>query len=133
MTSRWILGLPNRISFECLIDKYHSSRFGVGLGGLLFRALDLSSDNILSHIVLLAQVEELSDLGCTLGTKSLWKDVVGQTGDLTLALLDNDEREDGDVGADDASADGLALAFTSAANAVTRVAIGKEQTDTVGK
>ena len=115
------------------MGKYHNSRLGIGLGVLLLRALDLPSDDILSHIVILAQVEELSDLCRTLGTESLGEDIVGQSGDVIIALLDDDEGEDGDVGTDDAPADGLALALTVATSAVARVSIGEEEPNTVGK
>ena len=102
------------------MGKYHSSRLGVGLGVLLHRGLDLPPDDILSHIVLLDQVEELSELGRTLGTESLGEDIVGQSGDLTIALLDDDEREDGNVGTDDAPTDALALAPTVATSVYRR-------------
>ena len=35
-------------------------------------------------------------------TESLGEDVVGQSGDVIIALLDDDKREDGDVGTNDA-------------------------------
>lgn len=133
VTSRWILGLANQGELTTSMGEYRNSRLGGGLGVLLLRALDLPSDDVLSHIVLLAQVEELSDLGRTLGTESLGEDVVCQSGDLALALLDDDEGEDGDVGTDDAPTDGLALALTVATGTVARVTIGEEEADTLGK
>lgn len=133
MTSRWILGLANRLNIEVKTCKQSSSRLGVGLGVLLLRALDLPSNNILCYIVLLAQVEESPDLGRTLGSESLGEDAVGQSRDLGLTLLDDYKREDGDVGTDDAPTDGLALALTVATGTVARVSIGEEQTDTLGK
>ena len=108
-------------------------RLGVGLRVLLLLALDLPPDDVLANIVLLGEVEELADLGRTLGAKALGEDVVGQAGDVVLALLDDNEGEDSDVGADDAAADGLALALTGAAGAVARVPVGEEKADTVGK
>jgi hypothetical protein len=105
---------------------------GVGLGIGLLRD-DLTADNILANIVLLAQVEELADLGGTLRAQSLGEDVVGQTRDVVFALLDDNQGEDSDIGADDAATNRLALALTSAARAVARVAVGKEETDTVGE
>ena len=133
VTSRWILGLANRLNIEVKTCKQSSSRLGVGLGVLLLRALDLPSNNILCYIVLLAQVEESPDLGRTLGSESLGEDAVGQSRDLGLTLLDDYKREDGDVGTDDAPTDGLALALTVATGTVARVSIGEEQTDTLGK
>jgi hypothetical protein len=106
---------------------------GVRLRVLLLRALDLSPDHVLPHIILLAQVEEPPDLRRPLGTQSLGKDGVGQSGDVVITLLDDDEGENGDIGANDASTDGFALALTSTARAVARVALGEEKTDTVGE
>jgi hypothetical protein len=106
-------------------------RLGVRLRVLLLLADDLSSHNVFPDIILLGQVEESPDLGGTLGAETLGQDNIGKAGDLTLALLDDDEGEDSDIGADDAATDGLAAALTSAANPVAGVAIGKEELDTV--
>jgi len=57
-------------------------------------------------------------------------DSVGETGDVVVALLDDGESEDREVHADDAATDRLSLALTSAAGAVARVAVGKEEPDT---
>ena len=108
-------------------------RLGVGLRVLLLGALDFSPDDVLADVILLGEVEELADLGRPLGTETLGEDVVGQAGDLVLALLDDHEGEDSDVRADDAAADGLALALAGAAGAVARVAVREEEADTVGE
>ena len=55
---------------------------------------------------------------------------VGEAGDIGVALLDDGESEDRQVHGDDAAADGLALALTSAAGAVARVAVSEEKPDT---
>lgn len=135
MTNRWILGLYEKrlVYRKESSDIKNHSRLGVRLGVLLLRALDLPSHNVLPDIVLLRQVEELPDLGRPLGTETLGKDVLSQPGDLVLALLDDDEREDGDIGTDDAAADGFALALTGAAGTVARVAVAEEEADTVGE
>ena len=83
-----------------------------------------------THIVFLAETEELADLGGTLGTKTLGVDGVGEAGELGVALLHDGESEDRKVGGDDAATDGLALALTGAARAVAGVAVGEEQTHT---
>lgn len=83
-----------------------------------------------TYIVLLGEAEELADLRGALGAQALGVDDVGETGDLLLALLDDSQSEDGQVHADDAAADGLALALAGAAGAVARVAVGQEQADT---
>ena len=85
-----------------------------------------------TYIVILAEAEEAADLGSTLGAEALGVDGIGQAGDVLLALLDDGESEDREIGADDAAADGLALALTGAAGAVAGVAVGEEKADTVG-
>jgi hypothetical protein len=83
-----------------------------------------------THIIFLAEAEEAADLGGTLGTEALGVDGVGDTWDVLVALLDDAESEDGEVHADDATANRLPLALTSAAGAVAGVAIGEEEADT---
>lgn len=83
-----------------------------------------------TYIVILGEAEELADLGGALGAEALGVDDVGQAGDVGLALLDDGEGKDGEVHADDAATDGLALALTGAAGAVAGVAVGEEEADT---
>ncbi|KAI3481067.1 hypothetical protein L1887_56641 [Cichorium endivia] len=107
---------------------------GVRLGTLLLRD-DLAANDKLADVVLLGEVEELADVVGTLGTKALGDGGVGvgEAGDLVVALLDNNEVEGLDIGADDAATDRLALALTGAAGAVARVTLGEEETHTVGE
>ena len=88
--------------------------------------------NLLSftHIVILAETEELADLGGTLGTQSARLALIGQTRDIRLTLLDNGESENGQVIGDNAATDRLSLALTSSAWAVAAVAVGEEESDT---
>jgi hypothetical protein len=86
-----------------------------------------------TYIIVLGQTEELADLAGTLGTEALGVGDVGKAGDVVLTLLDNDEGEDSQVGADDATTDGLALALTLTARAVARVSLGEQELDTVGE
>jgi len=67
-------------------------RLGIGLSILLLLALDLTSDHIFPNIILLAQVEEFPDLRCPLGTEALGKDVVSESWNIVIPLLDNDDR-----------------------------------------
>jgi hypothetical protein len=83
-----------------------------------------------THIIFLAETEEAADLGCALGTETLGVNLVGQAGDIGIALLDDGQSEDGQVHGDDAAADGLALALTGAAGTVAGVAVSEEETDT---
>lgn len=85
-----------------------------------------------TYIVLLGEAEELADLGGALGAETLGVDDVGQAGDLLLALLDDGEGQNGQVHADNAAADGLALALAGAAGAVAGVAVGQKEADTGG-
>merc|ERR1740121_915864 len=64
------------------------------------------------------QVEELADVGRTLGAQPARLLVVGQPGDLLGALFYQREREDGQVGAHHTATDGLTLAAAGAALAV---------------
>ena len=83
-----------------------------------------------TYIVILAEAEELADLGGALGPEALGVDDVGEAGDVLLASLDDGEGEDGEVLADDATADRLPLALAGAARPVAGVAVGKEESDT---
>jgi hypothetical protein len=106
------------------------------LGGLGVRllaltlGLDLTSNDVLADIVILAEGEESANLGGALGTKALGVDDVGNTGDVVVSLLDDGESEDGQVHADDAATDGLSLALTGAAGTVAGVAVGQQKSDT---
>jgi hypothetical protein len=55
---------------------------------------------------------------------------IGKTSDVAVTLLDDDEGKDSQVGTNDASTDRLPLALTSAARAVARMTLGKQQADT---
>lgn len=57
---------------------------------------------------------------------------VGQAGDVGITLLDDAESQDGQVHADDAATDRLALALTGTAGAVAGVAVRQQETDTAG-
>lgn len=105
---------------------------GVRLGSLLLGG-DLSSDDELSDIVLLGQVEELSDLGGSLGTQSSGQDGVGESGDLSLTLLDDGDGKNGDVGVDDATSNRLSLSLTRSSSSVARVTVSEEESGSVGE
>lgn len=105
---------------------------GVRLGTLGL-AGDLSPDDELPDVVVLAQVEEPPDLGGPLGSETLGQNGVGQTGDLVVSLLDDDDREDGNVRVDDATSDRLPLSLAVSSGSVTRVTVSKEESDSVGE
>merc|ERR1712105_440562 len=75
-------------------------------------------DDILATVILLGQVEKLPDLAGTLGSQPARDGVIGQSGDLSLSLLDDGHGEDGEVAVDDAPADRLPLALSILAGTV---------------
>merc|ERR1719352_413359 len=75
-------------------------------------------NDILADVILLGQVEKLPDLASALGSQPARDGVVGQSGDLSLSLLDDGHGQDGEVAVDDASADRLPLAFSILAGPV---------------
>lgn len=107
-----------------------SGRLECGLLALLL-CRDFATDDVLADIVILAEIEELSDLAGTLRAKSARNGNVGEAGQLLLAILHNDDRQNCKIGADDAAADRLALALACAARAVARVSLGKQKADSV--
>ena len=75
------------------------------LGGLGVVLLALTghgaTDDKFADIILLLQGEEVSDLGGTLGAEALGDNGVSETGELSLALSDNAEGHDSQVGSGD--------------------------------
>jgi len=97
---------------------------GVGLSILLLLRLDLSADDKLSDIIVLGQVEEFADLRCSLGSQSLRQDVVGQSWDIGVSLLDYAEGEYGDIVSNNASSDRLSDTLSGSSRSVARVTLG---------
>lgn len=85
---------------------------------------------VIPDVVLLAQTKEASDLGGTLGAESLGVDHVGEAGNITFALLDDGESEDGKILGDDGTADRFTLALSGSTRSVAGVAVGEEEFDT---
>lgn len=85
-----------------------------GLADLLSVLLVFTVNDVLADIILLGEVEELADVGGSLGTKTagLSRGGVGKSGNILLTLLDDHEVEDSKIGTDDAATDGLALTLT---------------------
>ena len=102
------------------------------LGLLAFLDDQWALDDVLANIVVLGQVEELPDLGGTLGSETTGNGAVGKAGNLGVTLLDDGQRQDGQVSVDDAAADGLALAFTGTALTVAGVTLAEKETDAAG-
>jgi hypothetical protein len=143
VTRRWILGLDQRAEGIHTRQFYTDGmgceggywtldiRLGIWLRSFLLLAGDLPSDDKLAHIVLLLEVKEFADLGRTFGAEAFREDAIGEARDLLLALFDDDEGEDSNVGADDAPTDGLAFTLARAAGAEARVTVGEQESHTV--
>lgn len=103
-----------------------------GLGGGLLVVLggQRATHNEATHIIFLAQVVELADLASTLGSQATWDGGVGETGNVLLTLLQDDQSQHGHVGVHDASTHRLALTLASAAWTVAGVSLLQEQTHT---
>ena len=87
-------------------------------------------DNVLSDIVILCQVEELTDVIRTLGSKATWFVVIGKTWDCLFSKVGHDQVEDGNVLSNNASTNRLALALTSTTLSVGLLSLLTQQTDT---
>ena len=106
-----LFSLEEGLSSESLLGNE-----SLDVGGLvesLVTLLDLAAHNVLSHVVLLAEGEHLSDVAGSLGAESAGLVVSGDTFDLSISLLENSEGDHGKIGAADAAADGLSLSLTS--------------------
>lgn len=101
------------------------------LGVLLLTLDNLSSDDVLSNIILLGQTKELSDVVGSLRTQSLWNLGVSQTLKLSITLLDNDKGQNSKILTDNGTSDGLSLSLTVSSWSVTRVTLSEQQLDTV--
>jgi len=85
---------------------------------------------IRTHIVILGETEHLPDLACPLGSKSLWLNLVGDSLNLAVTLLDNAQRQNRQVHADDTTPDTLPLALSCSPGPVAAVSIGEQESNT---
>lgn len=83
-----------------------------------------------THIIILGETEHPPDLAGPLGSQSLWLNLVGQTLNVGITLLDNAESQNSQVHTNNASTDTLPLALTSSSGPVAAVAVGEEKSDT---
>ena len=108
--------LCKSLSSESLLGN-ESLDLGALVESLVF-LLDLATNNILSHIVLLSEGEDLADVACSLGAEFAWLVVSGNTLDVSITLLHNLEGNNSQIGAANASANGLSLSLTSSSGSV---------------
>lgn len=126
-----LLGLQGSLSLQSLRGDQSLDLGSLGVGAAVL-AGDFTSDDELSHVIFLGQTEELSDVVGSLGAQSLGDGGVGQTFDVGVTLLDDGQREDSQVLADDATSDGLSLSFTSSSGSVARVALQQQELNSGG-
>lgn len=119
------------LSLQGLRSHQSLDLWSLGVGSAIL-ASDLSSDDVLSNVILLGQAVEFSNVVGSLRTQSLWNSGVGQTLNVLLTLLDNDKGKSSNVLADNATSDGLSLSLTSSSWSVARVALGQQQLDSGG-
>ena len=84
----------------------------------LVTLLHLSADNVFADIVGLSEREHLADGGSSLWSKASRSFAISDSRDVSVSLLGDRERDDGKIGAGDASTDTLPLAFTLSSLAV---------------
>lgn len=107
--------------FSLLLEAFNSGSLGellssesllgnesLDLGRLvegLVTLLDFTSNNVLSNVVSLSESEGLSNGAGSLGSESSGLNVVGNTVDVLLTLLDDSEGNNGKIRAADATSD----------------------------
>ena len=100
------------------------------LGLLAFLDGQGTLDHVLAHVVILAEVEQLADLGGSLGSQSTGNGVVSEAGDFVLALLHNHDGEDRQIAVNNATTDRLALALAGSSLAEARMPLGEKKANT---
>ena len=131
---RGLLGLLRRnarvlaLEHERGNETLNLRRLGLLLTSLGFK-LTTVGVHVLANIILLGQREKLANLARTLRTAQARDFSVGQTRDIRVALLDNDQVKNGDFLGDNATTACLATAFTLATpvRAETARTLGHEQ------
>ena len=115
-----LLGLDPLLLLDSLVDELSSDSLlgdesldGWSLEESLVSLLDLSSDDVLSNIILsLSENESLSNVSSSLWSESSWSLGVGEASDVLLSLDENLEGNDGKIWATDASSGGLSLSLS---------------------
>lgn len=99
-------------------------------------ASDRAADNKLLEVLggglVLGETVELADVAGTLGTETAGDLLSGQTLDVLVTGLQNNERNDSHVGAQDGTVDRLPLTLTVTTGTVDLVVGSEEQTHTAG-
>lgn len=122
-----LVSLHSSLSLESLWGNESLDLWSLGVG--LVSLGDLSSDNKVSNVVLLGQTEELSDVVGSLWSESLWSLDVGESLDVGVTLLGDDQVKGSNVVTDDATTDGLSLSLTGSSWSVTTDTLDEEELD----
>lgn len=130
-------GIPLTLALDALrsdkaLDLWRlRTRLGSFLGALLNG--NLTADNVLTHVVVLGQVEKLTNVGRTLRSQPTRDGSIGEPLNWRVTILNDEQVEDGNLMRNNAASNALALALT-AAHAVASAArsvLGHEETDAV--
>mmetsp|Transcript_25520 Transcript_25520/g.55198 ORF Transcript_25520/g.55198 Transcript_25520/m.55198 type:complete len:320 (-) Transcript_25520:58-1017(-) len=108
---------------------YQALDFGT-LGDGLALLLESAGDHELLDIVLLRQVEQLTDLASSLGAKSLGDRDIGDALDLAVALLGDHQVQHSKIRGDDAPTHRLPLPLSDSAGSVARGASLEQKSNT---
>merc|ERR1719342_1732647 len=124
-----LLSSPSLKSKPVSLPLQHDwSHQSLDLGGLVFLLLAFlqgqrSLDHILTDIIVLLQVEELSDLACSLGSQPPGDGIVGKSGNLVVSLLDNGQVKNSQVSVNNTSTDRFALTLSITSWSVAAVTL----------
>jgi hypothetical protein len=114
-----LVSLVDELSSDSLLGDESLNAWGLVEG--LVTELDLSSDNVLSNIILgLSENESLSNVVGSLWSKSSWSLDIGKADNVLLSLDENLEGDNGKIWAADASSGGLSLSLTRSSWSVKR-------------
>jgi len=101
------------------------------LGNGLSVLLNGTTNNILANIVLLLKLEELANLGGTLGSETQRINGVGQSREGRISLLDNNDVQDGQVICDNAATNGSSSAMSRSLGTEAVGVFVKQQSNTL--
>jgi len=93
---------------------------------------ELATNHVSADVVILGKVEEFADVVGTLGSKAAGDGAIGEAFDVSVALLQDNQVDSGEVGANNATTHRLALALALAARAVARGALVEKERYTGG-
>jgi len=101
----------------------------LGSLGLALLLGELTADDVLADVVLLGQVEQLSDLGSSLGAQSSGDVLVGQIGDFSFALLHDNQVDHRKIGSNNATSNRLSLSLSSSSGSVALGTLSHQKSD----